>query len=874
MTIKYNQRTVAILIVCASAFAVSGIIAGRASSVSVEVFLDLSRESVGIAVRGDVDVLDHALSFPKSAAGVKVNWSEAKLSSPGKANIAPTVRSIDRGRVAWDRSKDIDVVENVTLTYFLRSDSIDPVAVDMHQASGVIEDRLGAVDLDLFLPWAIDEGVRIDVRLSTGASSSDAKLVSTPSRRFLVWHRDSVSLSNGQLSGALLQGGSTGVGSTMVNVAQQAAKAVNAKDLPYLIVDPTSPGGYVMVGGGVLIVRATSAGPRACMSLGSVIWRHAWSDLGSLEPLSLTNNILLHGSDYLGMAAVADPESLEAIRGRAIERYFHALAAAKIRPIPARPIGKENWHLLIPGLLAMMHAEVPESAWNHGGFLATMSALAQQGEEHDEVWINQLLPSFSPTLRSAISLGLVPVLESPAPEGATLDWFRSPKVLEVPSGHHITSTLDILAGAHIDQYIETCGCKTGQAGGLARRATVLEHAGAMCELRVDCGGFLAGIPLRELVGQAAAEAYAFLEAFGRLALDAITIAYEDVCAGLDRVLGPESPLRTLPLVCANLYPPPGSQPLPPYIVVVLGEIRVAVLGWLGTDLPTEQMLTFETGLAGWMVDEDLDSIRTVVSAAQEVSDAVVLIGDLEHRILRAHENALTGIDFVVTSDGSDPSESAFQKSYNAQRSRPAPYLVGKTVILSVPYGTSSLARFTDLGKEMRPLLVEQVVLDDSILPSTSIEPVISKLSLRFEVDVSAHSGSTDPGYGYVGADQCSKCHMQEFADWTGTRHSSAMATLQKVRRDRHANCVKCHVTGFGVDGGFSDVSRRAKLLGVQCEVCHGPGEQHAKSLKPEDIVLAPKPDTCLACHDAEHSDQFAGRFHDAYKSVSHWTLKR
>jgi hypothetical protein len=69
-------------------------------------------------------------------------------------------------------------------------------------------------------------------------------------------------------------------------------------------------------------------------------------------------------------------------------------------------------------------------------------------------------------------------------------------------------------------------------------------------------------------------------------------------------------------------------------------------------------------------------------------------------------------------------------------------------------------------------------------------------------------------------------------------------------------CLQCHATGVQAVEGTQNGYRPAAFLeaGVGCERCHGPGERHALSGKPADIVnpgsLAPEPrdSVCAQCH--------------------------
>jgi hypothetical protein len=43
-------------------------------------------------------------------------------------------------------------------------------------------------------------------------------------------------------------------------------------------------------------------------------------------------------------------------------------------------------------------------------------------------------------------------------------------------------------------------------------------------------------------------------------------------------------------------------------------------------------------------------------------------------------------------------------------------------------------------------------------------------------------------------------------------------------------CLICHVTGFNRPGGFTSLDETPEMIGVQCEVCHGPGSIYTEMM--------------------------------------------
>jgi hypothetical protein len=110
--------------------------------------------------------------------------------------------------------------------------------------------------------------------------------------------------------------------------------------------------------------------------------------------------------------------------------------------------------------------------------------------------------------------------------------------------------------------------------------------------------------------------------------------------------------------------------------------------------------------------------------------------------------------------------------------------------------------------------------------------------------------------------------------WQTTRHANAFASLVKEHSQFKQECVRCHVTGFGIDNGFKDFRTTPEFANVQCEVCHGPGYDHVVERRRLKILTRMGRSTelppgerahvnnkfdakfCIQCHDAKNDPKF------------------
>lgn len=102
--------------------------------------------------------------------------------------------------------------------------------------------------------------------------------------------------------------------------------------------------------------------------------------------------------------------------------------------------------------------------------------------------------------------------------------------------------------------------------------------------------------------------------------------------------------------------------------------------------------------------------------------------------------------------------------------------------------------------------------------------------------------------GFVGAERCKLCHRDVYESWLRTPHAST----RTVVADADTSCDACHTTDVGT-------RRQPVRPGVQCEACHGAGEDYWPAevmIDPDKALMAglvqPTRAVCRRCHDTEN----------------------
>lgn len=414
-------------------------------------------------------------------------------------------------------------------------------------------------------------------------------------------------------------------------------------------------------------------------------------------------------------------------------------------------------------------------------------------------------------------------------------------------------------------FLEVCGCSDNQLGGVARRAALirdLRHKHPQAIL-LDAGGLFAGDTLLDQLRCAV-----HLDAMQAMNYD---VAHVDVGAfrfGADFLKTMHDTAR-VPFVNANVNLA-GQAFGSPFVVIARDGIRVGVVGVGGAQAPSETLVMGMTDKAGLRADVQVgDAVGAIKRAIAQMGDVdmVVVLSDLSPEAELALAQEIDDVDVVIST-----------------RSTERVVAVDNALILGTqPQGKAVGYAVLDVADGQ---VVKHRVLPAYVTENMGEDAAVKKLVDGFYARVAAHSELQMAGTprfvgyeleqqvtqghnGYVGAEACAACHVQEHADWQQTPHAHAFQRLLQQQKHVQPDCVPCHTTGFGFETGFKIGRDHKSLTNVQCEVCHGPGGQHQRRPEKRNIRRTPTPDLCQQCHDADQTPDFAQRFPDMLAEITH-----
>ncbi len=430
-----------------------------------------------------------------------------------------------------------------------------------------------------------------------------------------------------------------------------------------------------------------------------------------------------------------------------------------------------------------------------------------------------------------------------------------------------TTDLRIIYTGNTEGYLENCGCKVNEAGGIARRATVMARltAGRSRTLLIDAGDFTPA-PSRSTASPAPLESEerAFYASF--MARSPYHIVFPSTYELALQPAERESLARAIP----RYLPPVGDGPVggtAGYRRLRVGGLTVAALALLDPSESPMRPQRFLERLPGYEPRDPVELLRDRIREIAESTDLVVVGGNLTPSTMRRLAAAYPVIDVLVSTDESLEAITRTVGGLHGYGHVDQQGFLGDTLVLYPTlgkYGVDKAEVRLDASHRICSADFDAVWLDGAVPddPSTrrSLEDFYATMEHRSRPDGAAADAPSDAGVspprGFAGAGECRSCHEQEYAQWKSTPHAAAYKTLLDRHRHFHPRCVGCHVVGYGAADGFRLARPDERLASVQCESCHGPGAAHLHSPSTTNIRRTVDEETCRSCHDQGHTDGF------------------
>jgi hypothetical protein len=520
--------------------------------------------------------------------------------------------------------------------------------------------------------------------------------------------------------------------------------------------------------------------------------------------------------------------------------------------------------VLAPSALGYLDHELRSGGGSSAGFDPILARMFRE-RRAPSLWslVPEIRPGFREEFRRAVVQGggsipvekllpLAPTRPDPDP----------------PAGAAVRS-LTLLYTGKTEGYLENCGCKVNQAGGVARRASEVERIRGRdpSALLLDAGAaLLGGGRQREIDFLSREEQKLYLKTLDTMGYDVVALGVNELAFGFDSFRDLTRDVRT-PFLAANVRRA-GTPFAPASRMLRAGGIRVAVLGVFEPPEAGETDSASEEALEALQFADPVETLRREAPALKRQADLVVALGRLTPLTLRKLAATCPDVDMIISTEFDAPFKvekptAAWRAAYRSDVSG----FVGRTLVAYTnltSYGLGSVK----IGLDANGRIARAAFDDLWLYRDVPDEPRVRRMMDEFYQSVGRQaearhsvpplfaSDSARVSGRYVGVGECKRCHSHEYLQWMTTPHATAYKTLLDRHRHYQPRCVSCHVVGYGTEHGFKLGDAEGTLANVQCEVCHGPGGEHANAPARSNIRRQVPEAVCLECHNPDHSDHF------------------
>lgn len=389
-------------------------------------------------------------------------------------------------------------------------------------------------------------------------------------------------------------------------------------------------------------------------------------------------------------------------------------------------------------------------------------------------------------------------------------------------------------------YLEPCGCRRDQAGGLAGRARAIRQVPGGERVVFDVGDMLSGTRDYDML-----KMKYMLRGMELIGYDAVNLGEKEAELDVDK-LRALLKSSTLPFVSANVVVKSDKKPLTDrFRLVKRGGLTLGVIGV--TNCRPE-----DAG-PGVEVRPIMESLAEVVPSVKPQCDFLIVLAFSDEDTIKEIASKFHEVNCIL---GGDVQQSSGEVQ-NVNRASVFNVTDKGKVIGRLGLRPSGGGFVIDEGLAIRIAADKQEGPEefDKLLGDYKQELRDRRYELASVEGMERIAGSEGTANEYVGDASCVSCHQSAHEKWISTAHSHAFSTLKKAKSEYDPDCLRCHSVAYGLASGFIDEAKTPSLENVQCESCHGRGKEHMAS-KSKASLKPVTPATCVKCHDTENSENF------------------
>ncbi|RMF97416.1 MAG: hypothetical protein D6734_02280 [Candidatus Schekmanbacteria bacterium] len=390
-----------------------------------------------------------------------------------------------------------------------------------------------------------------------------------------------------------------------------------------------------------------------------------------------------------------------------------------------------------------------------------------------------------------------------------------------------------------------CGCPGNPFGGLSQRAFMVEKIRKEKDdvLLLDGGDIF---PVQMSSFEKRKLPY-ILQAYSILHYDAVIPGEADLGEGLEFLLK-EINEKNIPFISTTIFSKRAdSLVFPPYLIKELNNVKVAVISLTLLD---EEALK-SNGLSNEIrINDNPSRIQQYINYLKKRADIIIALShsSIVEAIMLTRK--FPEISFVI--------EGHYESDYPHRSDE------GRVPVFNAGKEGEYLGRLL-IHLDAKNKITK---IDDEFIAMSKLLPSHRKteelfLSYLDRVKKDTKEGERIPELEayrqglwnfYSSNDKCIDCHSDQYEQWIETPHSRAFDALVNAGREYDPECLYCHTTGYGRDGGFINYEKTPEMISVGCTSCHGVDKKHPNSNK-EPMTVSQK--ICIVCHTKDKDPAFS-----------------